>query len=108
MRKISLIIIEVPDKMKKEDLTLSFLRSLAEVQGHLAHVLALAHQVRKIYFIGGFIHMELMRRYLYEEITSRNLMRPEVITNLRFTSIIATESGFPINLAKLCVGTLRG
>ena len=81
--------------MNKEDVTLSFLRSLAEVQGHLAHVHALSHQVRKIYFIGGFINMELMRRYLYEEICSRNLMRPEVITNLRFTSIIVAESGFP-------------
>ena len=90
--------------MKKEDLTLSFLRSLAEVQGHLAHVQALAHQVRKIYFIGGFIHMELMRRYLYEEICSRNLMRPQVITNLCFTSIrsITAESQFP----KMGVGGL--
>ena len=64
--------------MKKEDITYSFLRSLAEVQGHLANVHALAHQVRKVYFIGGFINMELMRRFLFEEMSSRNLTRPEV------------------------------
>ena len=65
--------------MKKEDLTFSFLRSMAEVQGHLTHVHALAHQVRKVYFVGGFINIELMRRYLCEEVTSRNMMRPEII-----------------------------
>ena len=64
--------------MKKEDLTLSFLRSLAEVQGHLAQVHALAHGVRKIYFIGNVINIELMRRYLYEEIHGKNLLRPQV------------------------------
>ena len=66
------------DKVKKEDLTFSFLRSLAEIQGHLAHVHALAHGVRKIYFIGSVINMALMRRYLYEEIHGKNLLRPEV------------------------------
>ena len=75
-------VLKDPDKVKKEDLTLSFLRSLAEVQGHLAHVHALAHQVRKIYFIGGVINMELMRRYLYQEINGRNFSRPEVNENL--------------------------
>ena len=64
--------------MKKEDLTLSFLRSLAEIQGHMAHVHALAHRVKKIYFIGSFINVELMRRYLFEEINGKNLIRPEV------------------------------
>ena len=58
----------------------------AEVQGHLAYVHALAHQVRKIYFIGGFINMELMRRYLYQEINERNFARPEVNRNLHPTT----------------------
>ena len=66
------------DKIKKEDLTLSFLRSVAEVQGHLAHVHALALRVKRVYFIGSFISMELMRRYLSEEINGRNLLRPQV------------------------------
>ena len=57
---------------------MSFLRSMAEVQGHLAHVHALALRVKKIYFIGSFINMELMRRFLFEEINGRNLLRPEV------------------------------
>ena len=51
---------------------------MAEVQGHLAHVHALALRVKKIYFIGSFINMELMRRFLFEEINGRNLLRPEV------------------------------
>ena len=57
---------------------MSFLRSVAEVQGHLAHVYALALRVKRVYFIGSFISMELMRRYLSEEINGRNLLRPEV------------------------------
>ena len=59
-------------------MTLSFLKSLDEVQGQLTHVHALAHGVRKVYFIGSVINMALMRRYLYEEINGKNLMRPEV------------------------------
>ena len=69
---------EDPNKVKKEDLTLSFLGSLAEVQGHLTHIHALAQGVRRVYFMGGVTNMEMMRRYLFEEINGRNLLRPEV------------------------------
>ena len=101
--KSTFYVLEDPDKVKKEDLTLSFLRSLAEVQGHLAHVHALAHQVRKVYFIGGFINMDLMRRFLYQEINGRNFARPEVNINLHPTTkstIISTQRGMNINLLK--------
>ena len=88
--------------MKKEDLTLSFLRSLAEVQGHLAHVHALAHQVRKVYFIGGFINMDLMRRFLYQEINGRNFARPEVNKNVHPTTK-STNGVFPnLNSTGFC------
>ena len=103
-------VLKDPDKVKKEDLTLSFLRSLAEVQGHLAHVHALAHQVRKVYFIGGFINMELMRRYLYQEINGRNFARPEVKKNLTPTTkstIICTLRGMNIICSELFVGRKR-
>ena len=99
----SFYLLEDLDKVKKEDLTLSFLRSFAEVQGHLAHVHALAHQVRKFYFIGGFINMDLMRRFLYQEINGRNFARPEVNINLHPTTkstVISTQSGMNINLLK--------
>ena len=83
--KTSFNLLKDPNKVKKEDLTLSFLRSLAEVQGHLAHVHALAHQVRTVFFVGGFINMELMRRYLSQEINARNLTRPEVDNHIHGT-----------------------
>ena len=57
---------------------MSFMRSLPEVQGHLTHVHALAQGVRRVYFMGGVTNMDLMRRYLFEEIKGRNLLRPEV------------------------------
>ena len=55
----------------------SFLRSVVEVQGHLAHVHALAHQVRKIYFMGSFINIPLVRKFLTEHRQGRNLIRPQ-------------------------------
>ena len=64
--------------MKKDDVTFSFLRSLGEVQGHLAHVHALAHQARKVFFVGSFINVPLVRSFFTEEIEGRNLLRPKV------------------------------
>ena len=66
------------ENVKKEDVTFSFLRSLGEVQGHLAYVHALAHQVRKVFFVGSFINIPLVRRFFTEEIQGRNLLRPKV------------------------------
>ena len=67
-----------PQKVKKEDLIYSFLRSITEVQAHLVHVHALAHQVRKIFFMGSFINIPLVRRFFTENIQGRNLLRPKV------------------------------
>ena len=66
------------EKVKKDDVTFSFLRSLGEVQGHLTHVHALAHQVRKVFFVGSFINIPLVRSFFTEEIEGRNLLRPKV------------------------------
>ena len=72
-----LVFILDPEKGKKEDLIYSFLRSITEVQAHLAHVHALAHQVRKIFFMGSFINIPLVRRFFTENIHGRNLLRPK-------------------------------
>ena len=74
--------------MKKEDLTFSLLRSLAEIHGQFAHVNAIAYQVKQVYFTGSFINMELMRRFLCEEINGRNTLRPEVIIEYSIQKIL--------------------
>ena len=42
------------------------------------HVHALAHKVRKVFLVGSFIDIALVRKFLTEEIQGRNLMLPKV------------------------------
>ena len=70
------------ENVKKEDVTFSLLRSMAEFQGQMLHAHALAHEVRKIYLVGSFIDIPLVRRFVTEEIQGRNLLRPKVFQTL--------------------------
>ena len=78
----------------------SFLRSITEVQAHLAHVHALAHQVRKIFFMGSFINIPLVRRFFTENIHGRNRLRPKASIFSHWVPVHAWwRTDFPQTLA---------
>ena len=71
---------------KKEDLVASLFQQLCAQYVQLAHLVAMANNLRKVYFVGTFVNNALSKKYFTYNIVMRGRKDMGVISVLEFSS----------------------